>query len=147
MDDDGDGSGMMSMLAAMAASSSGLSISPVATAIDNSTGGGTCYATIAYNSDGIEYENSSAAAITADQSRGNWLDSGLNSQVWVERTIDVGTLDTDAGTGRLVLSTTRTFGIENAAIKAATVTFKFYDAATGGSEIASVQIQLDVDGT
>ena len=124
-----------------------LVVSPSGAGISTSAASTTCYAHITYNADGIEYENSSGTSPTTDQSRGNWLDSGAASDVWIERTVDVGSLDTDAGASRLILSTSRTYGIASAGIKTATVTFNFYDAASGGSLINTAEIVFDVDGT
>ena len=94
------------------------------------------------NSSGVEW--SSNAAGSYNVGRGVWLDSGLNSEVWVERTIDSGTLDVDAGSGRLVLSTTRTYEKHDATIpggsQTCTVTYDYWDAASGGNLLDSVQI-------
>ena len=96
------------------------------------------------NSSGVEWSSNSAG--TYNVGRGVWLDSGLNSEVWVERTIDSGTLDVDAGSGRLVLSTTRTFEKHDATIpggaETCTVTYDYYDSAgpSGGNLLDSVQI-------
>jgi hypothetical protein len=80
---------------------------------------------------------------------GTWLTSGLNSEVWIERTIDSGSLDgPDPGAGRLICSTTRTYGIDRGAptgTDTCTLTFDFWDAATGGSNIGTKQITLTAD--
>jgi len=98
---------------------------------------GTCYCGIRFNSNGIEYEFLAGGQAT---SLGNWLDSGLNSEVWVEMTLDSGSWnDTDSGTARLQLSTTRSWTVSRSTVgsHSATATFKFYDAASGGNLLYS----------
>ena len=129
---------------------SGPTVSPSATAIYyNLSGAGTCYAIVRFNSNGIEYKNNLASNTTMGSSRGTWLDTGLNSEVWVQRTINSGSLNyVDAGSGRLQLSTSRDFGVSKSGAsgqQAVGITFKFYDAASGGNEIASVTYNITAE--
>lgn len=106
---------------------------------------GTCQANVKCDNDGDWYESNNTGGYST--SEGNWLVTGLNSEVWVERTLDVGTLTTDAGTGRLVCSTDRIFGVSrsSAGSKQCTLTFEFFDAAVGGNSLGSKQIILDAE--
>ena len=108
-------------------------VSPATTGDYNSASSGTVYAGVSFNSDSVEYEYN---AVGGQYSLGNWLDSGLNSEVWVERVITSGSFNSiDAGAGRLQLSTTRSFRLSRSASgsKTCQVTFNFYDAASGGN--------------
>ena len=104
-----------------------------------------CFAGIEFNSSGVEWASNNSG--TFNVGRGSWLDEGLSSEVWVERTIDSDSGDglnwNDPGTGRHQLSTTRAFGCTDTSIGGgaveATVTFDFYDAASGGNLLASEQ--------
>ena len=115
----------------------------------NRNGAGTCYAIVRFNSNGIEYKNIGADNPTMNSSRGIWLDSGLNSEVWVQRTINSGSFNyTDAGSGRLQLSTSRDFGVSKGGpggIQSCNVTFKFWDAASGGNELDSVTYSIEAE--
>jgi hypothetical protein len=115
----------------------GPTVSPsTSTPVYNYRSSGTCHSGVSFNSNGTEYKQSNLGSWTGT-SRGVWLDSGLNSEVWVQRTIVSGSLTVDAGSGRLQLSTTRNFGVQQptSGTNSCTVRFKFYDAASGGSEI------------
>lgn len=111
---------------------------------------GTSYARLRLNSNGNEETNSDASNATINSTvRGAWLDTGTASDVWVERTV-VGTLDLDdPGAGRLNLGTSRTYGITYTAppigSDAATVTFDFYDAATGGTLLQTNTITITAE--
>lgn len=105
---------------------------------------GTCYATVSFNLGGTEYMNSGATDTGYTTSRGAWLDSGLNSEVWINRIINSGTLNRfDAGAGRKVMSSTRTYGISTTSgTKTTGMTFEFWDAASGGNLLATVTYNL-----
>lgn len=102
---------------------------------------GTTYANLRYSSTGEEFENSGRTD-NFSTSRGNWLDSGNNSDVWLERTINSGSLDTDPGSGRLIMSTTRDFKVVDSDSGGSDVVcnldIEMWDAASGGSVIDSV---------
>lgn len=107
--------------------------------------GSTVYAVLEINSNGLEYSNATATSTVANSSRGNWLDGGLNSEVWVQRVIGSGSLNySDPGSGRLQLNTTRRFGVQRSAQGTTTagVTFNYYDAASGGNLLDSVTLFL-----
>ena len=108
-----------------------------------------CYAGVQYNSSGTEWGSNSGGGFTVG--RGPWLESGAAGDYWVERTVNSGTLDDqDAGTGRLQLNTTRSFSIvrtANRGVDTANVTFDFYDAASGGSLLASVTLTFNAEVT
>lgn len=94
---------------------------------------GTCYGGLQINSNGIEYEYTNTGGTT---SLGNWLDSGLNSEVWILMTLISGTWNSlNAGTTRLQCSTTRSWRISRSSAGTHTVTARFraYDAASGGN--------------
>jgi len=99
---------------------------------------GTCYSGLRFHSDGGE-DSLTAAGVWTDNARGPWLDSGLNSEVWVQRVINSGSFTVDAGSGRLVLSTIRAFYVTRSVngSKICNATFNFYDAASGGSLIGT----------
>lgn len=121
-----------------------LSVSPSSSSVNKEDSVSRVWALLEYKTDGIEYENSNPGTQTTNQSRGNWLDSGDVSEVWVERTIDVGSLDVDAGAGRLQLDSNRKFGLyaDQIDVQSATVTFKFYDAAVDGNLLDQVSIEF-----
>ena len=101
-----------------------------------------CYARVKCDNDGDWYESNNAGSYSAAE--GTWLTSGLNSEVWIERTIDSGTLTTDAGSGRLACSVDRVFDVQRSTFgaKTCTLTFEFWDAASGGNSLGTKQIVL-----
>lgn len=103
---------------------------------------GTCWANLQYSSAGTEAANSTSGADNFSLSRGNWLDSGAAADVWLERTINSGTLWTDPGGGRLIMSTTRTFKVRDAnsgfPLGTANIDVEMWDAASGGSLLDDV---------
>lgn len=107
-----------------------------------STALGACYANLQYNSSGEEFKNSAGAFDNFSTSRGDWLDSGAAADVWLERTITTGTLFTDPGTGRLQLSTTRSFRVRDNNPSAASVScdleMDMWDAASGGNNLENI---------
>ncbi len=134
---------MIGLLAAFAGAHGGLVVSPLGTSIFNSRVGADCFAGVRFNNDGTEQASDNVG--TFNVSRFNWLDQGAAVQVWVERTINSGTLDwMDAGAGRLQLNTTRSFGNTRTTIGMDTtnVTFDFYDAASGGKLLATVTYDI-----
>lgn len=125
---------------------------PVVTAntgsVSNNDMSGPTFANLQYNSSGEEFENSSPTSNNVTLSRGNWLDEGLSSEVWIERTINSGSLNNgDAGSGRLQLSTSRLFGNTRVADgqQTANITFDFYDAASGGSLLDTVTFSIQAN--
>lgn len=107
--------------------------------------GATAYAGVQFNSSGEEFRNANGGSTSFTSSRGNWLAAGAAADVWVQRVVNSGSLNwTDSGSTRLQLSTTRQFGISQSStgVNTANVTFNFYDAASGGSLLDSVTIDL-----
>ncbi len=106
--------------------------------------GATCYATQKFDADGDKYKSNNQGNFAASYK--TWLSAGLNSEVWVERTINSGSLNTDnIGAGRVVMSTDRLLGLEKASSGApatANVTVDFYDAASGGTLLATGVLTL-----
>ena len=106
---------------------------------------GTCVCNVKCDADGDWYESTNTGGYGV--SEGSWLTSGLNSEVWIERVLDVGTLTTDPGSGRLICSSDRIYGVSATAVasKVCTLTFNFYDAASGGNLLGTKQIVLDAE--
>ena len=112
---------------------------------------GTSYARLRFETDGNEETNNLANIDTINSTaRGAWLDGGVASDVWVERIVNSGSLDyDDPGAGRLNLGTARTYGVSYSTpptgSSTANVTFNFYDAASGGSLLQSVTIDITAE--
>jgi len=129
----------------------GLHVSPnTANVSTGTTSPDDAFAGVQYKSDGNEW--SSTGGGTFSVGRGQWLDIGSASAVWVERTVNSGSLNwQDPGTGRKVLSTTRTYGVTDTSVGGgpvtANVTFDFYDAASGGNLLDSVTLDLTAEKT
>jgi hypothetical protein len=127
---------------------SGPVVSPSAHNIQNARVAADCQANFKVDNDGDEYESDNVGGYGA--SSGTWLDSGLNSEVWVERTVNSGTLDTDtigasrvSCTGDQIVGITRTtIGTDNA-----DVDIDYYDAASGGTLIGTQNILLQAERT
>lgn len=104
------------------------------------TGIGICYANYQLHSDGTIDGNTPGTTDNYAESIGTWLDWGSASEVWVEYTnLTGGSLNHDPGAGRLLLSTTRSFGIVDTVVDTPlVVTFDltFYDSASGGLPIS-----------
>ena len=128
---------------------------PSGPVVDAATGGvtngaaiATVIAGVAYNGDGTEDASTAAGLYTV--SRGSWLTSGSPSEVWLERTINSGTLtNSDPGTGRHQLNLVRTLAVQDTTIPGGAVTcnvtVEFYDAATGGNLLDAVTYTLSAE--
>ncbi len=106
----------------------------------------TCYAGVQFNSSGVEYWQTAAGAWTVN--KGNWLDSGASSEVWVLRVINSGSLSWDGIGGlRVPLSTTRGMNVNRSSqgFKTCIVTCYMYDAAAGGNLLESKQYTLQAE--
>lgn len=129
------------------ASAAGPEVSPSISDVRRTNPSGTCYAGLQINLNGTEYTNLMGSSSALTISRGLWLDSGLSSEVWIERTVNSGDLNwRDPGAGRLICSTTREYGCRKAGqdgTEVANVTFDYYDAASGGSLLDSVTITIE----
>ncbi len=111
----------------------------------------TCFAGISFNTDGQEYHRDTNPGTNwTFDTRTGWLDSGSSSDVWIERTVNSGSLnDTDPGSGRLQLNTTRNYGNSrpNPGTATVNITFDFYDAASGGSLLDTVTLDINATRT
>lgn len=109
---------------------------------------GTVYGGIELNTSGAEFGNAGPNSQVFSVSRGNWLNSGSSSSVWVERTVNSGSLNwQDPGAGRLQMNTSRQYGISRSTngSSLANVTFDAYDASTGGNLLDSVTIDILIE--
>lgn len=103
-----------------------------------------CYSGVRFAIDGDEDKKGPTNG-WADANRGQWLDQGASSEVWVQRTINTGSLnDEDAGSGRLQLDQARAFSIIKVGVGTVTcnLTFDMYDAASGGNLLDTVTIDI-----
>jgi len=127
---------------------SAYSASPVGGTISRTRSINT-YARVRFGSDGIEYWTPSGGGPGYTLNKGAWMDTGANTNYWVERTINSGTLSTDAGAGRLAMTSNRDFGCidttDNGSPVTANVTFDFWDAATGGVKVGSATYTFTAD--
>ena len=104
---------------------------------------GICYSEVRINSDGDYYRSNYARAYAS--STGPWLTAGTVSQVWVQRTINTGSLTyDDIGTGRVACTTSRDLGVVRVSfgVTSCTFTLYFYDAASGGNLLASKTVTV-----
>lgn len=110
---------------------------------------GECFAGVSFKPSRTEFERVASTGGWTGTNRGVWLDTGVPAAAWIERTINSGTLDDDAGSGRLNLSVERRFGMSQASagVRTTNITFKFYDAASGGSELDSVTYDIKAEFT
>lgn len=113
----------------------GPSVSATADGCSNFRSSGTVYGGPRFLNTGAEQEYTNTGGVT---SKGNWLDSGASSEVWVEWTRTGGSLanwDVWPGAGRHQLSTTRSYQINrsSAGVESIAGYFRFYDAASGGN--------------
>lgn len=98
---------------------------------------GFCFAGVQLHLNGTEDEcvaDGGAFTINA----GTWLDRGLNSEVWVERNVVVGSWNNIDTTGRNILSGTRQWRVRagtGPVTVSCTCNWTFYDAATAGNVI------------
>lgn len=132
----------------------GVAVSPNGSDVINSIPaqgfGDTCSSVLEYRADGTEVQSVNGSTI-ATLSRGDWLDRGANSEVWIERTINAGTLAEDFGASRLPMTSVRRlatsrdeFG-DGVGTTTANVTISFYAQASGGSPIGSVTLDISAE--
>lgn len=95
-----------------------------------------CYSGAQFATGGTNYEITATAGYS---SVGTWLDSGSNSDVWVQWVRTGGTLSAwnslNPGTGRLQMDLQRTYRIVQSVTGTSTIIgyFRAYDAASGGN--------------
>lgn len=127
---------------------SAATVSPHTNNVNNSDDITTVYSCLQYSSDGYERTNSNPNNLEYNNTaaRGLWLDSGSSSDVWLERTINSGSLYVDAGAGRLNLGTSRNFAVMDAnptATQAScNLTMDFWNASSGGTKIGTATFSL-----
>ena len=101
----------------------------------------SCFAGIEFRADGDEFQCNNLGVFNQD--KGPWLDNGAASKVWVQMTINGGSPGTwnslNPGTGRLQLSTTRSYRCvrSTAGFHTVSATFVMWDAASGGNQLAT----------
>lgn len=107
----------------------------------------TCTAGVRYRSSDDEDGSTNAGNYT--ESRGNWLDSGSETNVWFERTVNTGAIQTDPGSGRLQMSITRTIACVRTTqgVNTANVTITMWDASSGGAKLDEVTFDLTAEFT
>lgn len=142
---------MPGILNLLAGGGDGLIVSPSSDPVIRGTLSPTdCFAGVQFRNDGTEWATAGDGGSEFTSSRGNWLDVGAPSQIWVERTINSGSLNSsDPGAGRLQLSTNRSYRVVEAGFGTTTcnVTFDFYNAASGGRLLATVTFSLTAEST
>lgn len=102
-----------------------------------------CNAGIKIDADGSVYTKSNNGVW---QVVATWLLVGPNTAWWVSRTIDSGTLTTDAGAGPLVCSSDREYSIANVILsstKTVTLTLELSNSDTGSPVISAVQYLIE----
>lgn len=103
-----------------------------------------CYSGIRLDSDGntyIQQRNGNWSKV------GQWLLFGSASSFNVTRTIDSGTLTTDAGAGPLALSTDRTYSITNSSWGTTKRTVITLVLDAGGGDLAEMEYTLSAELT
>lgn len=106
----------------------------------------TCYAGVQYYTNGTEFATSPSGSW--NRARGDWLDSGSNNDVWIERTINSGSLNSsDPGAGRFQMNVNRTYRVVRTVVgtHACNLTIDMYDAASGGNLLDSVTYTLEAE--
>lgn len=111
---------------------------------------GTVIANFKIDNDGDCYRSDNSGSYLSSSQ--TWLDAGTNDQVWIERTVNSGTLDTDTiGTGRVAMTTDRIIGVTDSVQgglpRDANVTVSFYDASSGGTLLDTADVVLQADYT
>lgn len=99
-------------------------------------------ADVRVDNDGDLYESDGDGVFTSYET---WLDLGLNSQVWVERTIISGSLSVDAGAGRLTCTADRVWGVVQSfeGQRNCVIDLDFWDAASGGVLLDTQRVDLE----
>jgi hypothetical protein len=107
---------------------------------------GTCQCNVKLDNDGDHYESTNTGTYGA--SEGTFRTSGAGNEVFVERSIDSGTLTTDglAG-GRASCAADRILGVSRSTTgsKICTLTLSFYDASSGGNLLGTKQITVEAE--
>jgi len=107
------------------------------------------YCSINIDANGKWYKGSGSGYANGALALGTWLTAGANTAVWVQMVLTSGTLSSTSGTGRLATSTTRKWGVAmtGTGVKTAGFTLNFYNAATGGTLLASAAFTVDAEAS
>lgn len=125
----------------------GIRVSLNADDVTRDTASNPTYAGVQYNSSGSEFANNVDGSSSYTVSRGAWLDAGLNSEVWLERVINSGSLNSnDPGAGRMQMTSTIFLEVADSTIPGGpvecNVTINAYDAATDGQLLGTATYTL-----
>ena len=110
--------------------------------------GATCYSGIQIGADG-NIDALSESNVWVDTGD-DWLLTGTNSEVWVETTLNSGTLYSSSATGTRLACTSDTYWrIRDTSSgdgeETASITIELYDASSGGNLLASNTYALDAE--
>ena len=126
----------------------GPSVDALTSGNTTSTSDNPCISGVEYRSNGNERGSTGAGVYSTV--RGAWLTSGTGAEVWLERTLNTGTLNnSDPGAGRLQMNSSRIYAVEDTSIPGGpvtcNVTFDFYDAVSGGNLLDTVTFTLSAE--
>jgi hypothetical protein len=125
----------------------GVAVQQQGTDVNNTRSGGVCFAGIRIGNDGVEYDHNNIGSPEAVV-RGTWLLRGTTSDVWVERTINSGTLNVtdDLSSGRQATTTDRDLVMSDSTDDSnpvtTNITLRFYDASSGGNLLSTATFDL-----
>lgn len=106
---------------------------------------GTVHSGIRFSSTGVVFAKTAGGAW---QAAGTWLVAGSASTYYLSRTIDSGTLTTDAGAGPLQMNTTRDYDRQKSGgfgVVSCMLTFSISNDVSGSPVVASGSITLEVE--
>ena len=98
---------------------------------------GTIYSGIKFDNDGNIYARQTDGGWS---SIGSWLLNGANSDFFVKRVVDTGTLTTDGGAGPIVMSSDRIYDVQRSTlgIKTTAVSFEMSNDISGSPILAMI---------
>ena len=136
-----------STIIASALGYSGPQVSPSTANVTTNGDFNPTVAGVDYRTNGTEWSSTASGSYTV--SRGSWLDIGGSDEVWIQRTINSGSLTTDAGSGVLAMTSSRLFAVEDTSYPGGAVTcgltVKFYSDSGGTTEIGSATFTLSAE--
>ena len=112
-----------------------------------SASSGTIYSGAKFDADGSVYARTAAGAW---QVVGTWLIAGSAATYYISRTIDTGTLTTDAGAGPLQMNTDREYdkqGTAGGGFVSVGVTYSISDDVSGTPVVATGTYLFSLEGT
>jgi len=115
--------------------------------VTRATASNPTFAGVTYLPTGVENANAIDGTANYTISRGSWLDTGSANDVWLERTINSGSLNaSDPGAGRHQMNGARTLAVRDTTIPGGAVecnvTVRMYDASTGGNLLGTATFTL-----